>query len=495
MYLKFIFIAFVLLLTLSLQAQYMRGVFPEEDTEYANLPKRAPLVSRAYSVVPQSFSLRKFAPLPQSQENHGNCTGWAAAYSARTILEAQKENWTDIRTITNNAFSPGFTFLEGGGKGENCLGAFTTGVVRSLAIHGAIRGADMLPEKGTSECPQFPIDVELLRKAQANRISFPLTLWDPGYQDTKVKIARAKRAISAGHPIVISMVVPNSFMGVKDGGSVGPDGHWTPATQYPTAYDRETNCHAMTVIGFDDNRFGGSFEVQNSWGRNWGDQGYGWINYEDFARYCYQAFEVFLEPAKERNWTTGKQQLAGKLRLFDYGQKRDLPVELAAKTRNWSVGSDNGDYTYKITEKLMPGIKMQLFLESDQPAFVYLLGTGSADPRVNLLFPQPGFSAAMNYKNYEVALPSEDNYFTDNSTGTNNLLLLYSATELDIDIIINQLNQNSSRPISERLDATIRDLLIDPNDITFAQDGISFEAAIKDERKAFALILRSEHGG
>ena len=38
----------------------------------------------------------------------------------------------------------------------------------------------------------------------------------------------------------------------------------------------------MCVIGYDDNKSGGSFEVMNSWGEDWGDKGFFWIKYADF---------------------------------------------------------------------------------------------------------------------------------------------------------------------------------------------------------------------
>ena len=48
--------------------------------------------------------------------------------------------------------------------------------------------------------------------------------------------------------------------------------------------------HAMCVIGYDDNKGGGAFEVMNSWGEDWGDNGFFWITYDDFTKHvndCY----------------------------------------------------------------------------------------------------------------------------------------------------------------------------------------------------------------
>ena len=36
------------------------------------------------------------------------------------------------------------------------------------------------------------------------------------------------------------------------------------------------------MIGFGDNKYGGSVEVINSWGTKWGNEGFTRIKYEDY---------------------------------------------------------------------------------------------------------------------------------------------------------------------------------------------------------------------
>lgn len=470
------------------EVEYTRGVLPEaEDLAYSKTLQRSTLVSRAYVAIPPAKSLRAYSPIPQAQGKNGNCTGWAAAYCARTILDAIAAGETDKKKITENAYAPGFSFLQGGGNAEKCYGAFTTTVVRTLGFRGAVRIKDMVVENGTAHCPQFPINQSVLNASKPNIIPYPVTLWAQNFDDIEVKKKRVKKAIAENHPVVISMVVPQSF------DQIGSDGLWKAKKAYPDAYDRSRNCHAMTVVGYDDNRFGGTFEIQNSWGTKFGDNGYVYVGYEDFGRYVYQAFEVFKTPLSEGAASPEELMLSGSLRLMNVRTGEDLPVKLAEKTRNWTVGGGDGDFTYEIAQPLRRGIRMRLMLESKQPAFVYLLGTGTQDPGVQKLFPFQGFSPAMNYSGYEVALPSESQYITDNSVGENYLVLLYSAEELDIDSILGQLNEDKSIPIYERLNAVIRDQLINSENITFARDMISFEAPMESGKTAFAMIIRSEH--
>jgi hypothetical protein len=39
--------------------------------------------------------------------------------------------------------------------------------------------------------------------------------------------------------------------------------------------------HAMNIVGYDDQK--GAFKLLNSWGPEWGDGGYGWVDYEAMA--------------------------------------------------------------------------------------------------------------------------------------------------------------------------------------------------------------------
>lgn len=41
--------------------------------------------------------------------------------------------------------------------------------------------------------------------------------------------------------------------------------------------------HAIAVCGYDDEKFGGAFQLPNSWGPAWGLRGFCWLTYEDMA--------------------------------------------------------------------------------------------------------------------------------------------------------------------------------------------------------------------
>lgn len=363
----------------------------------------------------------------------------------------------------------------------------TSQVVESMNIYGSIPLVDFEDYNGNIMCPNTSMGNKHKSIAENFKIDEYTTLWRSNYNDSQGKISRAKASLSEGNAVVISMICPASF------DETGQNGLWKPwESPHDNTNGRQHGRHAMTLVGYDNNKFGGAFEVQNSWGENFGNNGYAWIRYKNFTEFVYQAFEIVrLDTPKPK-----EPLLSGSLRLFDIDDKMDLEVSLAEKTRNWTISSDTEDaeYTYRIVPSLISGSKMRMYLECDQPAFVYMLGTGSVNTSINTLFPFQGNSAAMNYNNAEVALPSEKRYFLmDDTVGKDYIIVIFSREKLDIDQIRTQVS-NQSGELSNRLKQVLGDKLVDSDFIDFSKNKIAFEVEQNEsEKKAFAMIIEFDH--
>lgn len=57
---------------------------------------------------------------------------------------------------------------------------------------------------------------------------------------------------------------------------------------FPSPEDRALSGHAVVIAGYDDARqignHKGALKIRNSWGEDWGEQGYGWLPYEYVLR-------------------------------------------------------------------------------------------------------------------------------------------------------------------------------------------------------------------
>jgi hypothetical protein len=93
-----------------------------------------------------------------------------------------------------------------------------------------------------------------------------------------------KQLLNDGYPILVGANLTNAF---KEGrrGFVWSTGVGGVNGQH--AY------HAMVIMGYDDSKR--AFKLQNSWGTNWGDDGYGWISYDHVKNAVFEAYVVYAD--------------------------------------------------------------------------------------------------------------------------------------------------------------------------------------------------------
>lgn len=82
-------------------------------------------------------------------------------------------------------------------------------------------------------------------------------------------LALVKSLLGAGFPCVLGFSVPTSISRDAD-------------IPYRPTFDTIQGGQAVVAVGYNDQRISstkGALEVRNSWGRDWGNDGYGWLPY------------------------------------------------------------------------------------------------------------------------------------------------------------------------------------------------------------------------
>lgn len=147
-------------------------------------------------------------------------------------------------------------------------------------------GMKVMYKVGTCEEELNPYIIENFQKEPTNdQIINALNYKISGYQRI-IGLKQIKQAISKGYPIVFSMEIYESFEFdiVSNTGQV----------QIPNNYEKPLGGHAMCIIGYDDNMNNGCLIVRNSWGSDWGDNGYCYIPY-DMISYFYDAWTILYD--------------------------------------------------------------------------------------------------------------------------------------------------------------------------------------------------------
>ena len=468
----FITLAVLFTLPLAANSQSFGKGLDFDDTAYQSINKKAKL-TRSLEIIPPTASVKQFAPTPGNQSYYGTCTAWATAYCGRTIVEAVKNNWTDKKFITSKAYAPAFLFRILSPDDQTCKGGTSIALALQLIKDKGVIPFQLLPVTCTPT-----LTAQQLANAETGKIKDFMRLFDSNSAEN-IKIQSVKKSIAEKKPVVFGMICPPSF--------VKTNGTWLPTEEPNTSFGG----HAMCVVGYDDTKDGGAFEIQNSWGTTWGNEGYIWIKYADFAKFTKYAFEFIDLPAPK----PAVADLSGQIRLA-LADGKDMPATLYTSTRGLKVVPAKpaaGPLTvYQTSEIYTTGTRFRIYISNNEPAYVYAISTDLTN-EITKIFPyEDGISAALTDKKNDVAIPDEDHYIEfDNKAGKDFLCVLYSKNELNINDIISKIGAQQGT-FSERIFKVIGDKIVDPKDISFAKEKISFTAFSKG-KTIVPMMVELEH--
>lgn len=444
----------------------MGAVFDEDVYEAA--PRGAPLTRGSYRGLPSRYSMEPFTPTPGDQGAQGSCVGWAVAYAARTMAEARIQEFDSRHTINNHVFSPAYVYnqiVREGCKG----GSLPTDALRLLEERGVPLMRDFPYDDDT--CSQ-PIRTAHHERASQYRIDDWRRLTSPS---SRAKHVPVRRAVAAGRPVMIGMAVPHSFMDSERIRS--NNGRWIPTSEDRAQLKRgDTGGHAMTVVGYDDERFGGAFRVINSWGTEWGDGGYVWIAYDDFQAFVLQTYEIVRhEPPPPATPDVGGT------------------VTFHHIDGSLMQASRREEMVWQMTEPYPSGTRFRVELESEYPGYIYALGGDLTGEYVEL-FPRSRRVSAIVDKGDTLVMPgpTEDFYTRmDETVGMDFYVILYSRDELPIRDVVQAVN-SAQGPIHERLESVLDERLDNLSNPEYGGRGIQFSAHVGDEG-VMPVIVEIEH--
>jgi hypothetical protein len=391
--------------------------------------------------LPESSNLQKYAPPVGDQGHQGSCVAWSSAYGARTILEAARSG-QDPNSIK---FSPAFLYNQIGMDG--CDGSYIVKAMEFMTQRGAV-SYDQFPYSD-QDCARQP-DKQLLDMARqyrmrgANRLTY-------GDRTDAIDIRAIRENLSQGAPVVIGMMVGGSYMQPMMGQDV-----WNP-----TEEDRSMmgfGGHAQCVVGYDDKKYGGAFLIMNSWGPQWGNNGFAWVRYNDFKYFVREAYG--LEPMQ-------KTGLAATAPL-----SCDIGLVQVTYNNNKTVAGDyiplklTGGNVFESLSKVQPGTRFKMEIKNSSECYVYVFGK-ETDGKSYTLFPYPRtddpsrtrYSPFCGIAGYR--LFPKDKSMTPDSIGTRDYMaVVVSADSLDWFNLNKQISMNPQSDYAARLNSALGSKLI-----------------------------------
>lgn len=260
------------------------GYIPSPVEVQENIP-----LSRNFNnlgTLPSSFDLSPNMPPVGSQGRQNSCVAWATGYAMKSYLAKKNGKVPSYDPpfaggSGQNIFSPAFIYNQQNGGKDAGLYYYKT--------------LDFLQENGVATWKSMPYkDSDYLeqpsKEAQQEALEHRIKSYT---RLNHKKPDDIKQVISAGNVVLVGIIIDDAFYKLK-GNEV-----------YDASGGQAYGGHGMVIVGYDDNKKSksgkkGAFKLQNSWGTNWGDKGFGWISYSMLARVGQETYAM-IDQAPQTN--------------------------------------------------------------------------------------------------------------------------------------------------------------------------------------------------
>ncbi|TGN19111.1 C1 family peptidase, partial [Leptospira idonii] len=262
--------------------KYQCGYLPASKEIQDTIPLKRDFNS--FDEIPSSVDLSSKMPPVGNQGQQSSCVAWATGYAIKSYLAADQGKSANYDPPFKNGgqgknvFSPAFIYnQQNGGKDE---GLYYYKTMDFLVKSGVAPWSSMpYSEKDYRTQPKDAVKKEALqyRIKSYTRLNFK-------------KPDEIKRVLAQGNVVLIGMTIDDGFYNLK-GSQV-----------YDANSGQDYGGHAMTIVGYDDNKTSksgkkGAFKLQNSWGTSWGDKGFGWVSYAILAKTGQESYAL-VDPPK-----------------------------------------------------------------------------------------------------------------------------------------------------------------------------------------------------
>ena len=226
------------------------GMKFEPDDKLAGIP----LASTPFGgdELPASVDLSDRMPPVGNQGIQQSCVAWSIAYALKSYQEK-------VELGQQYTFSPSYIYNQ-----------INNGMNAPTFVTDAL---NILSDQGVCQYDEMPYDENdwTTKPSEASKVNakkFRIDFWRRvNILDTK----EVKAQLAAGYPVIIGADVSKEF--INEGYSKKADFVWKEA-------GTPAGGHCMLLVGYDDQK--AAFKVMNSWGKDWGDNGFGWIDYKFF---------------------------------------------------------------------------------------------------------------------------------------------------------------------------------------------------------------------
>lgn len=247
-------------------------------------------------VFPSSHDNSAGLPPVGNQEEQNSCVAWVVGYYMKSYHEARERGWSLADPA--HQFSPAFLYNQVQYFDD---GSTFEGNLDIVINHGCV---------GLATMPYVAADYRTWPTAEAYREGIPFRgktydyLGDgetPGVSDAIKTLVSSGELVTVGFPVY----QPDAETGGRF------DNLWAGDYEYdmpPASDSYNGGYHAVAIVGYDESKFAGKggYKFVNSWGIDWGNNGFAWLSERFVATYgsdiYYMTDRIGYEPTAFLHW-------------------------------------------------------------------------------------------------------------------------------------------------------------------------------------------------
>ncbi|HRH67306.1 MAG TPA: C1 family peptidase, partial [Bacteroidia bacterium] len=284
--------------------------------------------------------------------------------------------------------------------------------------------------------------------------------------DYKVDMLAIKQNLAQGAPVVVGMMIGGSFMKDMMGQEV-----W-----FPTREDYSMSGfggHCMCVIGYDDYLEGGSFQIMNSWGPNWGKNGIGWVRYKDFDFFTKEAYGLYPMGSGKQFSVTGFEMTIG---LIENETQKNISLKAL----------QNG--VFETVQPIRKGTKFKIEATNSIECYTYVFGQ-ETDGSSYVLFPYtPKHSPYCGITGTRL-FPKDYSLLPDSIGNKDFMAVIVTKKPIDYSALNDQINKSRENTFSAKIHEALAGQEIQNAQFS-NQNGFVHFASENNNENALAVIIQ-----
>lgn len=412
--------------------------------------------------LPEAVSLLKFAPARGNQGEQGSCVAWSCAYGAQTILTAAATGQDPNQIV----FSPAYLYNQI--RLEGCQGSYLQRAMESMKSNGGVALRDF--PYNDQDCETEPSGSDIAQGRQ--NVIHGFTRITDGDNINAISVRGIKEHLAKDAPVAIGMMVGQSFMSEMMDREL-----WEPSGMDESQMG--LGGHAMTVIGYDDRKFGGAFQIMNSWGPSWGKDGVAWVRYADFKNYVREAYGI--DPLPKRS-NVANIPLECTIGLVNNDGTGNIPLSVA------------GGNVFRTNKPIRIGTRFKMSIENATECYIYIFGR-ETDNSSYVLFPYlkqgetvSKHSPYCGITGYRL-FPKAQSFEADALGNSDQIAIVVSKDELDYNGLNAAINRSTQPSYEGKVNDAVNSILIRSASFNNTGKGEIYFKVNANDNKAVACIV------